>query len=161
MPKKPGGQIQRMRDVGVVLYSLDIIHRRIHRWRLAAFQKSAQKVDNTYGDLTVVQMQVLLSIMAHQPTTTKRLAELRNITSSAATQAVDILVNKGFVTREQDANDRRSMLLNLSPDYQQRVSDFMQNIGANFDGIFTMLSNEEMKKLARLCEKIVDTGENF
>jgi len=150
----------RLRDVGSVLYSLDIIHRRIQRWRMTSFQQSMQRVGETYADLTVVQMQVLLSVMAHQPVTIKRLAELRNITSSAATQAVDILVNKGFLTREQDENDRRSTLISLSPEYQQRVSDFMQNVGSNFDAVFKMLNNKEIADLAQLCEKIVAEGEN-
>jgi len=160
MPKL-SAKMQRMRNVGSVLYSLDTIQRRLQKWRLTSLQASTTRMTETYGDLTVVQMQVLLSVMAHQPVTVKRLAELRNISSSAATQAVDLLVNKGFVTREQDLADRRSTLMRLSPDYQHRVSEFMDNVGSDFDVVFKVLSNDEIAELARLCEKIVAKGENF
>ena len=153
-------RLQRMRDIGIVLYSLDTIQRRIQRQHLSSVQSSMQSVGGEYEDLTVVQIQLLKSVMAHQPISIKRLAELRHITSSAATQAVDILVNKGFVDRQQDENDRRSTLVSLSPGYQVRITQFMQNLGTSFDLVFDMLTDSELKEFARLCGKIVDEGEN-
>ena len=151
--------MQRKRDVAVILYSLDTIQRRIQRRHLTSVQSSVQKVGSDYQDLTIVQVQILKSVMAHQPISIKRLAELRDITSSAATQAVDSLANKGFVSREQDESDRRSTLISLTPDFQDKVSEFMQNLGNSFDTVFDMLSDKELTEFAHLCGKIVDGSE--
>ena len=151
--------MQRKRDVAVILYSLDTIQRRIQRRHLTSVQSSVQKVGSDYQDLTIVQVQILKSVMAHQPISIKRLAELRDITSSATTQAVDSLANKGFVNREQDESDRRSTLISLTPDFQDKVSEFMQNLGNSFDTVFDMLSDKELTEFAHLCGKIVDGSE--
>ena len=152
---------QRMRDIGLILYYLDTIQRRIQRQHLSSVQASMLKVGNDYQDLTVVQVQVLKSVMAHQPITTKQLAAMRNISSSAATQAVDILVNKGMVERKQDENDRRSTLISLTPSYQNRVSEFMKNLGTSFDSVFSVLNNDELSEYARLCGKLVEEDSNL
>ena len=159
MPKK-NAKIQRKRDIAVILYYLDTIQRRIQRQHLTANQSSTNRVGSDYQDLTIVQVQILKSVMAHQPVSIKRLAELRDITSSAATQAVDSLANKGFVNREQDESDRRSTLISLTPNFQERVSEFMQNLGNSFDTVFDMLSDKELTDFAHLCGKIVDDSES-
>jgi DNA-binding MarR family transcriptional regulator len=159
MPKLSARK-QRMRDVSLILYYMDTIQRRVQRQHLSSIQSSMQQVGDEYQDLTVVQVQVLKSVMAHQPITIKRLAELRNITSSAATQAVDTLANKGMVQRVQDENDRRSTLISLTPGYQERVTDFMGKLGTSFDTVFSVLTDKELSEYARLCGKIVEEGEN-
>lgn len=151
---------RRMRAISLILYYLDNIQSRIRRQHLSSIQ-SVQQVGTDYQDLTVVQVQVLKSVMAHQPITIKRLADLRNITSSAATQAVDILANKGMVQRQQDENDRRSTLISLSPGYQERVTKFMQNMGTSFDSVFSVLTDKELAEYARLCAKIVEEDDNI
>ncbi len=44
-----------------------------------------------------------------------QLAEKRQISRSAISQAVDVLVQKGLVTRRQQSQDRRCVLLELTP----------------------------------------------
>ncbi len=151
---------QRMRDIGIILYYLDTIQRRIQKQHLSSTQSSMLKIGDEYHDLTVVQIQVLKSVMAHQPVTTKRLAALRDITSSAATQAVDILVKKGMVQRQQDEQDRRSYLISLSPSYQERVTKFMANLGTSFNSIFDVLSDQELTDFAHLSGKIAEENED-
>jgi MarR family transcriptional regulator, 2-MHQ and catechol-resistance regulon repressor len=56
------------------------------------------------------------------------LAEKKQISRSAVSQAVDVLVAKGLVTRRQESDDRRCVLLELTPHANQVLeANFQEN----------------------------------
>jgi DNA-binding MarR family transcriptional regulator len=65
-----------------------------------------------YG-LTLVQFHVLRHIRRGARTVSE-LAERQQISRPAISQAVELLVEKGLVTRQQDASDRRFVQLDLT-----------------------------------------------
>ncbi len=63
-------------------------------------------------DLTSRQMSVLLSIyMTEPPHTVRGLAAELNVSKPVITRALDTLSKMDFVKRKQDANDKRSILV--------------------------------------------------
>lgn len=56
------------------------------------------------------------------------IAEKRQVSCSAVSQAVDVLVTKGLITRAQESGDRRQFRLELTP-YARQVLDenYMEN----------------------------------
>src|SRR3989344_8074532 len=65
--------------------------------------------------ITHSQWFVLTMIEHFKKTNIKYIAEAMEMSSSAATQLVDGLVQNGYVTRLEDPNDRRLVQLTLSP----------------------------------------------
>jgi DNA-binding MarR family transcriptional regulator len=75
--------------------------------------------------ITLEQFHTLRHIRQGQ-STVRDLAERRQVSPAAASQAVEILVKKGLVTRSQEGKDRRLVTLALTP-YAREVLE------ANFE----------------------------
>ena len=73
-------------------------------------------------DLTETQGNTVIAIRqlcdeCPEGVTLKKLAETMGVTPAAASVMVDLLVKKKMLTRTRSKNDRRAVLIRLSPDY--------------------------------------------
>src|SRR5262245_56634098 len=66
-------------------------------------------------ETTMMQVSVLFQIM-EQPVTASDIAKKRRVSLQAASVLVQGLVQKGWVTRLPDPNDRRQFLLQITPE---------------------------------------------
>jgi DNA-binding MarR family transcriptional regulator len=105
--------------------------------------------------LSPPQVHLLFSI-SHYPEglSVKELAEYSGVTPGAITQFVDVLVEKGLVMRESDTSDRRVVRLKVTPLTISRFEQFRQQHLAMFTKIFEVLSDDEIRQLLALIEKI-------
>ncbi len=71
-------------------------------------------------DATLMQMSVLMRLKEH-PITTSELAKLRRVSLQSASVLVQNMVERGFLTRTPDADDRRKFLLEVTPEGLQRA----------------------------------------
>ncbi|MCA9904550.1 MAG: MarR family transcriptional regulator [Anaerolineae bacterium] len=71
-------------------------------------------------ETTVMQVSVLLHILKH-PITTSELAKKRRVSLQAASVFVRGLVERGWVVRSPDPNDRRQFLLQITPEGLERA----------------------------------------
>jgi len=82
------------------------------------FACHTRHVRDERGDVTLSSHQA--SILDHldevEPTNLSKLAGHMGVTASTMSIAVSRLVDQGYVVRERDAQDRRRVLLTLSPD---------------------------------------------
>ena len=84
----------------------------------------------------------------------KDLANLLEITSSAATQIVDGLVKKQFLLRKRNEKDRRILNIELS---DKAISKFNSIKSASFNtlsALFDVFDDEELQKYRDLNKKI-------
>lgn len=72
-------------------------------------------VASEHYDISAEQYHILRHIY-FGVNTVSQLANVKRISPSAISQGVDILVNRGFVSRTGDANDRRRIELELTPE---------------------------------------------
>lgn len=72
--------------------------------------------------LSMPQFGILMQLHYHGNCGVSDIGERFDITSAAASQLVDKLVQSGLIQREEDPNDRRAKLLNLTP----KGRDFIQ-----------------------------------
>jgi DNA-binding MarR family transcriptional regulator len=84
----------------------------------------------------------------------KDLASLVKYTPGAITQFTDVLIKKGLVRREEDANDRRIVRLKLTPSAKSQMDSFRKAILSSTARKFDILSDEELKQLHNLLAKI-------
>lgn len=70
-------------------------------------------------DLTMTEIHVIEKIRKVEPATMGNVAKSLMITMGTLTTSVNRLVDKGYVTRKRDANDRRIVLLDLTDKGQE------------------------------------------
>jgi len=75
------------------------------------------------------------------------LAEVKQISRSAISQALDTLVDRGFITRRQDREDRRHIHLELTPAGNDLLDAVFQENRAWMASKMTGLTPEELNML--------------
>jgi DNA-binding MarR family transcriptional regulator len=107
-------------------------------------------------DLSQAQASVLYLLFYHEQASMKEVAEFLGISKSAVTQLLEPLVDKGFVKRQNDQNDRRIVRLNLTP----KGSEVLKRLGKyKFAGLRSALENlsdQELEVLRKLHQKMAD-----
>jgi DNA-binding MarR family transcriptional regulator len=110
-------------------------------------------------DITPAQWGVLMIVAKRQTTSVKDIAAALHVSSSGATQLIDGLVDKGYLTRQTDSADRRSTLIELSAPHRQRLREMRERYAAHFAHAFDALTTAELAEFDRLHKKIANTLE--
>lgn len=115
-------------------------------------QKIASELNLSFDEmqLTYSQWLVLNLVRKNKSINIKDLAELLDITSSAATQIVDGLVNKGLLSRKRSKTDRRVLEIALLKKSINQLRRGMNKISPIFD----MLDDDELLKFCELNSRI-------
>lgn len=100
--------------------------------------------------LTNSQWQVLNHVIKNKSINIKDLAGLLDITSSAATQIVDGLVNKGLLIRKRSIKDRRVLEITLSKESIMHMKKSMKTIFPIFD----VLNDQELNDYCHMTAKL-------
>jgi len=108
--------------------------------------------------LTHSQWQVLNCVGKHKSMNIKDLAHLLDISSSAATQIVNGMVNRGLLSRKRSESDRRVQNISLS----EKSLNQMQKSMSKICPVFEVLDDDELKEYCRLTAKLAgkeDSGQ--
>ena len=103
--------------------------------------------------LTYSQWQVLNHVAKNKSINIKDLAGLLDITSSASTQIVDGLVNKGLLSRKRSIKDRRVLEITLSKKTIMRMKKSMRKVFPMFDVLDDTELNDYCQMTAKLAGK--------
>lgn len=115
-------------------------------------QKIASELNLSFDEmqLTYSQWLVLNLVRKNKSINIKDLAELLDITSSAATQIVDGLVNKGLLSRKRSKTDRRVLEITL---LKKSINQFRRGMN-KISPIFDVLDDDELLKFCELNSRI-------
>ncbi len=105
-------------------------------------------------NLTVSQFGVLEALLHLGPLNQKALGEKLLKSGGNITLVVDNLEKSGWVERHQDPEDRRSMLVHLTPEGKEFISSYFPKHLDRIMQEFNMLSEQELEELARICKKL-------
>jgi DNA-binding MarR family transcriptional regulator len=83
--------------------------------RLSVARLARRLRQQTGTELTPSQNSALISIERHGPLTPSELADIERIQRPTATRILGVLIERGFVGREPDENDRRSSRVSITP----------------------------------------------
>ncbi len=103
----------------------------------------------TRGQLGILMMLGDESVMG-----IKELAEKFAMSSSAVTQLVDGLVDDGFVTRKEDADDRRKIGLSLTPSGKKKLVESKKEHLASLAKLFAPLTDDELRTFLHISNKV-------
>ncbi len=107
------------------------------------------------ANLTPAQAEVLNVLAGHAPLTLVELGRLMISETGSPSRLVDTLVTRGFVVREPGRDDKRVVLLRLTPAGQQTLADGRAETSAVDDLIAARLTPDEMAEIARLLRKLL------
>jgi DNA-binding MarR family transcriptional regulator len=109
----------------------------------------------TQANITHSQGLVLNLIKKKGIINIRDLASLLSMTSSAATQLVDSLVNKGFLIRKRNPQDRRTLKIELTEKAQKQFEILKSKSFETLSSIFNILDDEELSKYYEINNKLL------
>ena len=111
---------------------------------------SAEHTRRNYRDL-------VLAFLMEQPENVRQkdIARRIRVTPSTLSAMLDRLESDGYLTRGQDAQDKRVLVLTLTPAGRQRAQEVIEEHRQKFRRAFGNLTENEKKTLICLLEKLV------
>ena len=128
---------------------------------IKSYRQFAQRNLNTLNrDLTIDQWLVLKTLHDNPKLTQREIAERVFKDHASVTRMIDLLVNKGFLERSLNPDDRRRYALELTPmgkmAQQESIPIIMENRATALKG----LSADEVETLRNLLQRITDNCQN-
>lgn len=105
-------------------------------------------------DLTVSQFGVLEALLHLGPLNQKALGEKLLKSGGNITLVIDNLEKSGWVERQRDPEDRRSMLIHLTEAGEKLIRSYFPKHLKHIMKEFEPLTSKELEKLAEMCKKI-------
>lgn len=105
--------------------------------------------------ITHSQWFVLTMIQHFKKRSIKDIAQALEMSSSAATQLVNGLVQVGLVIRQEDPKDRRLVQLELSPKGKKHLTATKEKRINEMAEIFDALTDKELEEFVRLHKKVL------
>lgn len=105
-------------------------------------------------DLTYNQYKTLLTIAGNGSCSLRDLGQELEVAMSSASQMVDRLVAQDLVERRQDADNRRQVIIRLTPQGQALISELRRGILERYRKVFKRLAPAEQEELVAAFETI-------
>ncbi len=105
---------------------------------------------------------IIISFLHNNPgkDTAADIVELRMLSKGNVSQAVESLIQKSYLRREQDTQDRRKIHLYLLPEAQS-ITEAVERMGEQFQQeMFAGITEEELEQLERINKKIRENTQN-
>jgi len=106
------------------------------------------------ADLTVSQFGTLEVLHHLGPLNQRTIGEKLLKSGGNITMVIDNLEKNSYVKRKKDPEDRRAVLIHLTPKGKQFIEEFFPRHLEKIKQEFSVLSESEKKTLAQLCKKL-------
>src|SRR4051794_5966907 len=96
--------------------------------------------------MNATDLQVIDILEITGPTTAGQLAELTGLTTGAITGMIDRLEMRGLVRRESDPNDKRRVLVRLSPSEtaMKEIGPLFDSVGHKWDDVASKYDDQQL-----------------
>jgi MarR family transcriptional regulator, organic hydroperoxide resistance regulator len=117
-------------------------------------RKLAQDFAQSNPEVTNPQFFVLYMIRENGPCKVTALADQMEVKPSAITVMIDRLVKQGYVTREHDVIDRRSVLVDITENGREAVKQSEEQSNEIIGRYFENVSPEDAEQMIQTLEKL-------
>ncbi len=104
--------------------------------------------------LGLTDMQLLHMLQLYGPSTPGRLAGWTGLSSGGITVALDRLEKGGYLRREPNPADRRSLLITLIPTRLRKVAAMYEGVENETRRLLAMLPESDLEAVIRFFEKL-------
>jgi MarR family transcriptional regulator, organic hydroperoxide resistance regulator len=112
-------------------------------------------------NLTIVQLKSLFFISAKGKTNFKKLAEALGVTPPNVTGIIDRLVEQGLVSRTENPEDRRIMILQATGQGHELLNRLRESRTHQMIHILARLNNEELTSLSLGLNALIKASEAY
>lgn len=130
-------------------FLLDRTARRVKQYAQTSFSEQS-------FDITIDQWSILKVLYNEDPMTHKELAEKTGKDQPTLTRIVDIIIKKELVERVGHPEDRRCLLVQLTPKGKKKVKELSPEIAQIRMKAWENLSEEDFKNFTRILNTIYD-----
>ncbi|WP_432473052.1 MarR family winged helix-turn-helix transcriptional regulator [Amphritea sp. HPY] len=122
-------------------------------------QLMASREAKLFADLSLNPSQFgVLNHFTHDPQrswTVTELAEVMEMNQPGITKIVTVLLAKGLLLSQSDADDKRRRYLNISPQGLRMCSDIFDALGPDISYLFDGWENAELSKMQQQLDKLM------
>lgn len=115
---------------------------------------SVREAGAEFEGMTVHQLEILRRLLECDGMTMRDVADVFSVGPSGATQLVDRLEQRGLVTRERDAEDRRVQRVVPTQRARAAGSSFATRLRSALDDVASVLDDEELRAYVELSERV-------
>jgi DNA-binding MarR family transcriptional regulator len=112
-------------------------------------------------DLTVQQIKTLAALWGHPALRMRALSELLGVNLSTMTGIIDRLVERNFVERGSDPEDRRIVLVQLSDAGRDEIGHIMRLGQAQFEALLEFIATDDLPIVAQAMDIMFTASEAF
>jgi DNA-binding MarR family transcriptional regulator len=127
------------------------IEKTIKSYRKFASQNFLKVVD----DITIDQILILQYLNAFPDLNQKEIADLVFKDNASLTRMIDLMVNKQFLKRSMNTEDRRRFKIEITPNGKEVLNKLEPLIGENRKKAFSGITDEELIQLDITLNKIL------
>lgn len=161
MQKKYGTQKERVRlepadltRVPEPVTTADRIVLEIRKFLAAGIFFNAQAADRIGMSLT--DMQMLHMLQLYGPATPGKLAAYTGLSSGGVTVALDRLEKGGYIRREANPADRRSLLIKMVPTKLRKLAGMYEGVEGETRRLLATLPVRDLEAVVRFFETLAD-----
>lgn len=126
-----------------------------HLYQITRYLRPKTVGEAGTGGLTLHQLQAVRFIKQHQPVKMGELADELHISPGSATLLANRLIEAGWLTRRYDAQDRRTVYVELSKETNQKFETMMKRRMEQTDQILGHLSQADLRELDRILQTLL------
>jgi DNA-binding MarR family transcriptional regulator len=104
--------------------------------------------------LGVTDMQMIHTLQLYGPSTPGRLAAWTGLSSGGVTVALDRLEHAGYIKREPNPADRRSLLIMLAPGRTRKLEALYEEVEALTRKVLAPIPHNDLETVARFFETL-------
>ena len=126
------------------------------------FHKTVQCMKRSHhfhGHVEHAQMRVLVILYHKGQMTQRELQQLLDIRSTSLSEILKKLENRGLITRNQNENDKRSVIVSLTEQGATKAHSVATTAHQALDTLFEPLSEMERAQLASILRKVISSYE--
>ncbi|MBC2711876.1 MAG: MarR family transcriptional regulator [Desulfosarcina sp.] len=129
-----------------------VIHDRIMRISTGACMSTGK--DDRFGELSAPQMNMIIMIRVREAVSVTELATLLGVSPPSVSTMVDRLVERGLLTRTPSDQDRRKVVIRVSPEALKDIANVEEMILGSFVELVEAVGPETTQKWCEVLQQI-------
>src|SRR5271156_2001141 len=152
MPSKEKSRRTDLTKLPALVITADRIVLEIRKFIAASIFFNTQAAEK--AGLGLTDMQLLHMLQLYGPSTPSRLAGWTRLSSGGITVALDRLEKAGYLRREANPADRRSLLITLIPTRLQKIAAMYEGVESETRRLLATLPQSDLEAVVRFFETL-------